>query len=74
MDSDLFLVIGMVLFILAIPALISAFSESNPPRMAAGLFLVGGTMIAVAVMTRPGGYAFSDVPGVVVEVIARIVN
>ena len=71
MDSDLILVTGIVIGALAIPSLISAFSESRPPRAAAVLFLIGGTMIVVALTQTAVGYSVGEIPDVFVRVIGR---
>lgn len=74
MDSDLVLVIGIVTFALAIPSLLSAFSESRPPRLGALMALVGGIMIVVAINRKSGGYTFAEIPHVFASVIARLMN
>lgn len=71
MDADLFLVIGSAVLVLALPALIGAFSESRPPRAAAILVLIGGGLVVLAVTQNPGGYAFDDVPQALTRVIGR---
>jgi hypothetical protein len=74
MDNDLILVIGIIVGALAIPSLIGAFSESRPPRAAAILFLIGGTLIVVALTRNTAGYAFGDIPDLFVRVIGRYLN
>lgn len=74
MDSDLLLVIGLVLAGLSIPAIISAFSEGRPPRGGAILVVVGGGLVALAMMNHPTGYAIGDLPDVFIRVVARIIN
>lgn len=71
MDTDLFLVIGSALLVLALPTLIGAFSESRPPRTAAILVLVGGALVVFAVTQNPGGYGFDDIPLALTRVIGR---
>ena len=71
MDSDLFLVIGLLVTILAVPSMIGAFSESRPPRAGAVLFLIGGTLIALALTQGTTKYSMGDIPEVVSRVIAR---
>ena len=68
------LVVGIVIFAFSIPAVISAFSESRPPRLAALCFIIGGGMIAYAFSTSPGGYSFQEVPQVFARVIGRLLN
>ena len=74
MDNDLILVIGIIVGALAIPSLIGAFSESRPPRAAAILFLISGTLIVVALTRNPVGYAVGDIPDLFVRVIGRYLN
>lgn len=70
MDTDLFLVIGLVIAAFAMPSVIGAFSEGRPPRAAAILVMIGGGLIILAVTQRPGGYSFADVP----QAFARVVG
>jgi hypothetical protein len=74
MDNDLILVIGIIVGVLAIPSVISAFSESRPPRAAAILFMIGGTLIVVALSRSPQNYSFGDIPNLFVRVIGRYLN
>ena len=71
MDTDLILVIGLAICVLAIPALLSAFSESRAPRAGAIMVLIGGVLLATALTQRPSGYTFDQIPDVVFRVIAR---
>ncbi len=74
MDNDLLLVMGILVGVLAIPSLLSAFSESRPPRAGAILVLIAGVLVAVALTRKPGGYTFDQVPEVVMSVIKRYLN
>ncbi len=74
MGSDFFLVGGIVLAALAVPALLSAYSEGRAPRSAALLFIAAGICIVYAVMTTPGGYGVQDVPHAFARVFARFLN
>ncbi len=74
MDTELMLVIGIVTGVLAIPALLGAYSESRPPRAAAILFLIGGGLVAIALTGAPRAYGFADIPGLFVRVIGRYLN
>ena len=72
MDTDLVLTIGIVLLVLSVPSLLAAWAESRAPRMGALMAIVALGMIFAALWIRPGGYAFNQVPGVIVGVIARL--
>lgn len=70
MDTDLLLVIGIVLCVLSIPSLLSAYTEGRAPRMGAIAVLVGGVLIVTA-LSRGHSYTFSEIPDVFYRVIGR---
>ena len=74
MGPDLFFVIGLGVGLLAVPALISAFSESRPPRAAAIMVMISAGLLLIAVLQNPGGYAVGEIPDVVMRVVAGVVN
>ena len=74
LDPDLLLVIGIVLGLLSIPSLLSAFSESRTPRTGAIMVLVSGVLIAVALSRHSAGYSFAEIPDVFIRVIGRYTN
>lgn len=74
MTPDLALVIGVIAGGLAFMSLVSAYSESEPPRMAALLGLLSGIMILFAVSQSPIGYTVHDVPGAFGRVFAGLIN
>jgi hypothetical protein len=74
MLMDQFLVLGLLICVLAIPPLFSAFVDSRPPRTAAIAMLTGGTLAAVALVQKPGGYSLSEIPDVIVQVIANLIR
>jgi hypothetical protein len=74
MDTDLMLVIGIAVCVMAIPTLLSAYSESRPPRFGAIMVLIGGVLLATALTQKPSGYTFDEIPGVIFKVIGRFVN
>ena len=71
MDADLVLTIGLVLLVLSVPSLLSAWAESRAPRMGAIMAITALGMILSALWFNPGGYAFNQVTGVVVGVVSR---
>jgi hypothetical protein len=73
-DSDLFLVLGLLIAALAIPAVISAVSDSRPPRSAAIVIMLGGGFILLAFLSKPGGYSVHQVPEVFTRVMARFLQ
>jgi hypothetical protein len=74
MDTDLFLTIGIVLGVLTLPALLSGWTEGRISRVGALMMLAACGLIVVALTQRPGGYAFGDIPGVMMAVVGRYVN
>ncbi len=74
MTNDTYLVIGIIVFALAIPSVVSALSERRAPRIASIMVLVGGGLIALAVTQQPGGYTLEDVPGAFARVIGQAIR
>jgi hypothetical protein len=70
MDPDTFFVLGLVLGVLAIPAVVSAISDGRAPRFATIILLGAGTMVVYAISQKPGGYALEDIP----TVFSRVIN
>lgn len=74
MDADLMFVIGAVILALSIPAILSAFADGRPPRVAAIALLIGGVLVVMALRRIPGGVEISDLPHMFLRVIARVLN
>ncbi|MBL4811679.1 MAG: hypothetical protein JKX69_04800 [Rhodobacteraceae bacterium] len=74
MDPDLFFVIGVIICVLAVPAIFGALVEGRAPRAAAIVVMIGGGLVALAVSEKPGGYALASVPDVFVRVIGQLMN
>jgi formate-dependent nitrite reductase membrane component NrfD len=68
-NADLLLTIGIVLLVLSVPSLLSAWAESRAPRMGALMAITSLGMIVAALLYNPGGYAFNQIPGVMVRVV-----
>ena len=63
LDPDLIFVIGIIVGILAVPALLAAFSEGRTPRAAAIMVMIAAGLVAVAVLQKPAGsYSISKSP------------
>lgn len=73
MDFELLLVLGLVLIGLAIPSMISTFSENRKPRLSALIALIAAGMIGWAVLKIPGGVGLRQIPDIIIHVIARYV-
>lgn len=74
MDADLFLVLGLILGALAIPSILNAYSGGRAPRIGAIFVLVAAVMVTTAVIRKPGGYSWDEVPDAFVRVFAKVVN
>lgn len=74
MDTDLALVIGIVLGMLSIPSILSALTDRRAPRASAITILIGGGLILYAVQTKAGGYTIEQIPLVFTNVLARYFN
>ena len=73
-DSDLYLVLGVIVSAFAVPAVVSAFSDGRPPRAAAIAVLVGGGLILLAFLSKPGGYTPEQIPEAFARMVARFLN
>ena len=71
MDTDLALVIGIVIAAFSIPSILSALSDKRAPRASAITILIAGGLIVFAIQGKPGGYQLQQIPDIFVNVIAR---
>ncbi len=74
MDSELLLIIGVVVAVMSVPAVISAFGAGRPPRAATVAAVVGGALIVSAIAMHPGGFKAQDLPEIAARVIDRYLN
>ena len=74
MDTDLVLTLGILLLILTIPSLLAAWVEGRVPRMGALMLLASSSMIVTALVSRPSGYRFEEIPQVMLSVFGRLVS
>lgn len=74
MDSDLFLTIGIILAILTLPVLLSAWVEGRVPRLGAILIIAAGGLIVTAMTQHSGGYKLQEIPDVLLRVIGRYLS
>lgn len=74
MDTDLILTVGILLLILTLPSLLSAWVEGRVPRVGAIMLVASLGMIIAAASSRPGGYPLNDIPGIMLSVVARAIN
>ena len=74
MNTDLYLVVGILVVVLAIPAVFAAYSEGRVPRAASILVLIGGSLIVMALTKKPGGYEVQDIPNAFYRVIGQLMR
>lgn len=74
MNIDIAIVSGLVLLVLSIPAIFSAFSEGRAPRVAAIVMVAGGSLMVWAFSQKPGGFDLAEIPNAIVRVVAMFVN
>lgn len=74
MQSDYYLVAGVLIGGLAIPSLLSAWSDGRAPRAGAIMVMLSAGLIALAIMNSPTGYRLEQIPDVFIRVIGRIIN
>ncbi|MFY9238782.1 MAG: hypothetical protein WAO78_07945 [Roseovarius sp.] len=73
MNSDLLLVIGLILGVFSVPSIISSLSDGRAPRVAAFTLIAAGSLVVYAIQTRPGGYEIQDIPAAFVRVLAMFI-
>jgi len=71
MDSDLALILGVIVGGFSIPSIVSSLSDRRAPRVAMIMLLVAGALILYAMVTKPGGYSIDQLPDVFFGVISR---
>ena len=71
MDPDTFFVIGLALGVLSIPAVVSAISNGERPRIATITLMIAGGLIVWAISSKPGGYPIESIPKVVAKVVSN---
>ncbi len=71
MDTDLALILGLVIGGFAIPSIVSSISDHRAPRASMLMVLIAGGLILFALATKPGGYSIEQVPDVFFRVVAR---
>jgi hypothetical protein len=71
MDTDMLLTTGIVLLILSVPSLLSAWVDGRAPRIGAIMAIAALGMIVGALVENPGGYEFNQVPEVMFRTVLR---
>lgn len=74
MDTDIALVIGLVLVGFSIPAMMSAITDGRGPRASALIILIAFVLVLYAVTQKPGGYSMAEIPEAFVHVVSLIIR
>ncbi|MEP3686076.1 MAG: hypothetical protein ABJN05_03120 [Sulfitobacter dubius] len=74
MNSDLAMVVGIVLAVLSIPSILSAVTDRRSPRVSAITIMIAGGLIVYALRENPGRYSFENLPDVFVSVAADLLR
>ncbi len=68
--NEFILVFGIVIGVLAIPAILSSLLDGSAPRVAAFAAVISGAMIIYAIYNTPGGYRVDQLPEIFTRVVA----
>jgi len=71
MDTDLALVLGLVIGGFSIPSILSAMSDRRSPRASALTILIAFGLLFYAMTAKPGGYQIDQIPDVFFSVLGR---
>lgn len=74
MTLDFYFVLGLVLGVLSIPSIISAYSDGHTPRFSAIIVVIAGGLMAYAASNKPGGYELGEIPTVFMSVVSQIIR
>ncbi|WP_194245016.1 hypothetical protein [Donghicola mangrovi] len=73
-DTDLALVVGVVVGAFALPSIVSAMIDGRSPRVAMVTIVISGVSLVYALKTQPGGYELGDVPRAFAAVMGRYIH
>lgn len=72
-DPDICMAVGVVLAVLSVPSMLSAFIDRRAPRVATFTVIVAGCLMVYAVQSKPGVYSIQEIPNVFIRVAARVI-
>ena len=73
MDTDLALILGLVLGGFSIIGIMGAIADGRGPRVSALTVLIAAGLLTYALATHPGGYQMDQIPTVFFNVVARFI-
>ncbi|MCA0921334.1 hypothetical protein [Pseudooceanicola nanhaiensis] len=71
-DTDLVVVTGVILLMLAIPSLVAAYADRRAPRAAVFVLMIGAALLGWAFSTAPTDYDLAEIPNAFIRVTGRI--
>jgi hypothetical protein len=71
---DVYIVVGVILTGLSLPAIFGAMADRRVPYSAMVALAVAAALIGLAVSQRPGVYGLEEIPHAFVRVIAGVRN
>lgn len=74
MQTDIYLVTGLVLALFAVPSMLGAFFDGRAPRASAIVIMIAGGLVWLAIDRKPGGYTVEDIPRAFMRVVAEIIR
>ncbi len=74
MTADLLLAAGVILGILSVPAMVSAFVNERPPRRAAIALMIAIGLVVLAGLLKPEGVSLEGVARSFARLIAAIIH
>ncbi|EIE51146.1 hypothetical protein AL036_01540 [Salipiger aestuarii] len=74
MQPDQYLVLGLCLVALSIPAVIAAWADRRAPRAGAVLAVAGLAAVLHGNAQQPGGYRLADIPDAIYGVIGAVIR
>jgi hypothetical protein len=73
-DTDLFVVVGILIASMAFPSAIGAYAERRFPYVALLVIAIGAVLVGMGAWAAPNGYSLGRVPHSFVEILARVLN
>ncbi|WP_372885264.1 hypothetical protein [Shimia sp.] len=74
MLTDYLFILGLAVALVSVPSMIAAYADQRAPRLSAAAFVLALSAMLFAYVEHPGGYRFSEVPDLLVAVIADILK
>ena len=73
MDPDFALTLGLVLAVLAVPAIYSSLMDRRAPRASILVLLIAGGLTVFALDSKPGGYTMEQAGDAVIRTFQKVV-